>query len=405
MRSALLAFALGFLSSVLALGGDGPAVRNPSMTEGTTLPESWTELSQEEGKIAVARDSKQFKSAPASLRLHSLGGTARGQTAQILDAVEGETFTLGGSIRAEGRATAQLGVQCYSAEGKPLEFKLVGTALSGQGWRTVAASLNLPPGTRKLGLTLKLSGEGAVWLDDAFLTHGPMVADTPPSVPPSPAIPVKAAHAWTEAEGYYPEFPQAWRQKHESLVELTRHGDLDVIFLGDSLTQGWDKNLWAERFAPHRAGNFGIGGDGTPQLLWRLNHGELDGLSPRLVVLMVGINNTWPGFLPADTVRGIETVISRLVEKLPNTQILLLGILPAFEAANPLRPKLRRINSSLAKLDKGDHLRFLDLWDKFLEANGDLKREAYQEDKLHLTAAGYRLWADGMQPVFAEMVR
>ena len=213
------------------------------------------------------------------------------------------------------------------------------------------------------------------------------------------------ANAWSPAEGFYPQYPDAWRALHQRKLERAKKGGIEVLFLGDSLTLGWDEALWKERYQPLGAANFGIGGDGTPQLLWRIAHGELDGLAPKVVVLMAGINNTWPGYSTDDTIKGIETIVAAIRAKLPQTRIVLLGVLPIFDKDDGVRAKIKKINAGLARLDDGQTLRFLDFGEKLLTPDGALGEGLYQKDKLHLTPAAYRIYADALDPLLHDMLK
>jgi hypothetical protein len=134
---------------------------------------------------------------------------------------------------------------------------------------------------------------------------------------------------------------EKWVARHKGFVELAKAGNVDVLFLGDSITDGWRKGglaIWEERFAPLKAVNFGIGGDRTQHVLWRIENGELDGISPKVVVLMIGTNNT--GFEPdkttrrnteAETAEGVRAIVEHLRTKLPSAKILLLAIFPRGE--------------------------------------------------------------------------
>ncbi|HEY1122827.1 MAG TPA: GDSL-type esterase/lipase family protein, partial [Haloferula sp.] len=160
--------------------------------------------------------------------------------------------------------------------------------------------------------------------------------DAGPSGSDKPAVeakqaPQKAENAWSPAQGFYPDYPEAWMNFHCSFKEQASKGGVELLFIGDSLTMGWDKELWQVHYESRKAANFGVGGDGTPQLLWRLENGGFDGLQPKVVVLMIGINNVWPGYPAADTAKGIRTFVGKLREKMPSSKIVLMGMLPAFD--------------------------------------------------------------------------
>ena len=223
------------------------------------------------------------------------------------------------------------------------------------------------------------------------------------SPPPEKQDPV------TPERGYYKDYPQAWNQLHASFVARAAKGDIDVLFLGDSITQGWgnQKELWRKEFEPLKAANFGVGGDRTQQVLWRITHGEIDGLHPKVVVLMIGVNNIWPNDPPEQIGAGIKKIVATLREKLPATKVLLLGVLPAFKGAKEsIREKIRQINAVAEKLADGTNVRYLDMGPKFTEADGSLAPDKYyQPDFLHLRPEGYQDWADTMRPVLSDMLK
>ena len=156
--------------------------------------------------------------------------------------------------------------------------------------------------------------------------------------------------------------------------------------------------------------NYGIGGDSTRQVLWRLTHGLVDGLKPKLVVVKIGTNNLYDdqnSGSDEDIARGVEAVVQTLREKLPQTRVLLLGILP--RQNDWFCGRAQRINAIPRKLDDGKNVRFLDLWDSFYDSastdsNCRVKRELFNKDLLHLARKGYETWSDAMKPLFTEMM-
>ncbi len=201
-----------------------------------------------------------------------------------------------------------------------------------------------------------------------------------------------------------------WIGQHNAIVERTKKGGIDTVFFGDSITQGWDseaKDLFESRFAgPFKAVNYGIGGDATRQILWRLKHGAVDGLAPRLAVLMIGTNNLYDdanGGSDAEIAKGIETVVRALRFKLPKTKILLLAILP--RQNDWFCGRVRAINAIAAKLDDGKDVRFLDAGVHYLDAPGKVKAELFNKDLLHLSRKGYETLADAIEPAMRELAR
>jgi lysophospholipase L1-like esterase len=377
-------------------------IRNPSMTEGSDKPVGWADQWISAGKIAVSRDAAVFHSAPAALAVASVGGPAHAQAMQFIVGAPGQRLALHAWVRAEGKATAIFAVQSYTADWKGIAFKALGKALPGFDWQEAGGEVTLPPKTARFAVVLLLQGEGKAWLDDVEVgTEAGVAAPPAPQVEPPP----KAANAWSPAEGFWKDFPLAWRQTAQGQSDRAKQGGVNVVFLGDSLTQGWDKQLWQERYAPLGAVNFGIGGDGTPQVLWRLEHGILEGIRPKVVVLMIGINNTWPGYSAADSAKGIAAIVAATQQQQPQAKILLLGVLPIHGKLDAVRKIISELNAASAKLDDGRRVRFLDLGAQFVDSEGSLRFGFYQPDRLHLTPAAYRLWADAMDPLLQEMLR
>ena len=183
----------------------------------------------------------------------------------------------------------------------------------------------------------------------------------------------------------------------------------DVVFIGDSLTEDWRSigaEVWEARYARRGAVDFGVGGDRTDDVLWRIERGQLDGIAPRLVVLLVGTNDLGNGVSPAQTFEGIAACVRAIRARLPDARLLLLGLLPRGTGGpqTGMRRAVAAVNAALARLDDGRHLHFLDIGHAFLEADGTVRAELFELDKLHVTAAGYRAWADAMAATFDTLV-
>jgi lysophospholipase L1-like esterase len=210
------------------------------------------------------------------------------------------------------------------------------------------------------------------------------------------------------APGYFPKYPQAWLKFHKKYLQQTRKGKINIVFLGDSITQGWRKHkkLWQEEYGSRGAVNFGIGGDRTQQILWRIDHGLFDHMRPKLVVLNIGVNNLWgKSSNPVRIAAGIEKIVNVIHTKSPQTKILLLGIFPTGKQPNtPIRKRIRALNALVAKLDNGRTIRFLDIGSQFLEADGKISK-AVMPDYLHLSGKGYQIWATSIHDPFTQMLK
>lgn len=201
---------------------------------------------------------------------------------------------------------------------------------------------------------------------------------------------------------------EKWLKRHEGFVDEAKRGGVDVLFLGDSITDGWRKEgrfLWAEHFAPLQAANFGLDGDRTQHVLWRIQHGTLDGLAPKVVVLLIGTNNTGPERnTTAEAVEGVQAVVTAIHQKLPAAKLLVLAILPRAAKDSPHRAQINEINRALRPFVEGmPSARFLDIGEVFLSADGSLSTHL-MPDLLHPNEAGYALWAAAIKQPLADLL-
>ena len=205
-----------------------------------------------------------------------------------------------------------------------------------------------------------------------------------------------------------------WLQRHAGYVADARKGGVDLLFIGDSITDLWHDRgqaLWNQYFGKLHAANIGISGDRTQSVLWRLDHGEVTGLHPRAVVLMIGTNNTGierdgltPRNTPAEAAEGVIAVVDDLRQKLPEAQILLLAVFPRGHLPDdPSRLQVAAVNRILAGLDGTDHVHYLDIGPRFLAANG-LLNEDIMPDYLHPSAKGLEIWAQAIQAPLAALL-
>jgi lysophospholipase L1-like esterase len=234
----------------------------------------------------------------------------------------------------------------------------------------------------------------------------------------SPAAAVAASGARNTAIIPKPK-DGAWLKRHEGFVAEAKRGGIEVLFLGDSITDFWratnprrgGRAVWDREFAPLPAANFGIAGDRTQNVLWRIQHGELDGLAPKVVVLMIGTNNI--GFehdkktlrnTPAEAAAGVTAVVRELRRRLPRTKILLLGVFPKGDKPGGAgRANVAAVNRLIAGLDDGRQVRFLDIGASFLAPDGTLSADI-MADFGHPTLKGYELWAAAMKPLLRHLL-
>jgi lysophospholipase L1-like esterase len=230
---------------------------------------------------------------------------------------------------------------------------------------------------------------------------------------PGQEVPVPAAAPPACALGVAPrtaEYPwmsiARWKQMHADQVALAEKGDIDVMFVGDSITEGWPRDIWTERFGAFKPGNFGIGGDHTGNLLYRLQNAAIAGLKPKVVVLLIGTNNLGLcGEKPEQVFEGIKATVAALRKQYPSARILLNAVLPADETVRSARRRdIVALNKMVAGLGDGKQVVYRDYGPRFTGPDGTLSPEI-MPDFLHLSHQGYRLWADAMAPDIQKLLK
>jgi beta-glucosidase len=199
----------------------------------------------------------------------------------------------------------------------------------------------------------------------------------------------------------------AGRQK--AFLERAKDKGIQIVFLGDSITDFWQnrgKAVWEQFYAKHNAADFGVSGEHTEHTLGHIAGGILDGLHPKAVVIMIGTNNIGhiPDEKPEWTAAGIAKVVKTVHEKLPDAKVLLLGVFPREGKESRHRKQIEEINGIISKLDDGKRTRYLDLTAKFTDEKGEIPKDI-MPDGLHPNAAGYKIWAEAMQPLLDELMK
>jgi len=200
----------------------------------------------------------------------------------------------------------------------------------------------------------------------------------------------------------FPNLSIGFLPQHQAQVEIAKKGDIDVLFTGDSITDWWDserepyagKPVFDKYFGDWKVANFGIAGDTTQGLLYRLQNGEGEGFSPKVVMLLIGVNNTRTNS-PPEIAEGVGAVVLQLQENFPDAKILLLGLFPYQQAGAPIRRDIAYINNTISRLHDGEAVHYLDISDVFLDADGNIPRDV-MSDSLHPTTKGYELWAEAV---------
>jgi lysophospholipase L1-like esterase len=201
-----------------------------------------------------------------------------------------------------------------------------------------------------------------------------------------------------------------FRQKHQANLAVAKEGKAELLLLGDSITDFWrnergpfaGKQVLDKHFGQWKIANFGIAGDTTQGVLYRLLNGEGEGFSPRAVMLMIGTNNT--GRNTAEEIaEGIGAVVSLLRKCFPESRILLLGVFPRGAANDPVRQTIREINNTISKLDEGDTVKYLDIGAKFLNPDGNIPADV-MSDALHPSSKGYEIWAEAVANTLSKLM-
>ena len=233
-------------------------------------------------------------------------------------------------------------------------------------------------------------------------TAGPSTTAKPNPAPAKPTPkPRRAEDASTPAP------VNAGRQK--AFLERAKDKGIQLVFLGDSITDFWQnrgKAVWDEYYAKYDAADFGVSGEHTEHTLGHIAGGILDGLHPKAVVIMIGTNNI--GHIaderPEWTADGIKKIVKAVHEKLPDAKVLLLGVFPREGKESRHRKQIVEINAIISRLDDGKQTRYLDLTAKFTDANGEIPKDI-MPDGLHPNLAGYKIWAEAMQPLLGELMK
>jgi lysophospholipase L1-like esterase len=212
-----------------------------------------------------------------------------------------------------------------------------------------------------------------------------------------------------------------WRARHEAKLEELQGHHVDLIFLGDSITQDYEVSgppdwrdfapVWQRFYGARNAVNLGFNGDATSHLLWRIENGEVAGIAPKVAVILIGANNLgrlhWP---PEDTVAGIDAIVTQLRHRLPHTRLLLLGVLPSDRSAWATQSTLTINRTLAARYRRGGDVTYLDINPVFM-GNGTLNRDLFLDPlltppaaPLHPTAEGQALMAEAIEPTLAALL-
>lgn len=199
-----------------------------------------------------------------------------------------------------------------------------------------------------------------------------------------------------------------WTTRHEHALARVHQGGVELLLIGDSITERWDKEgrrIGDTYYGRRHAVNLGFSGDRTENVLWRLDHGEIERITPKLAIVMIGTNNTGVRHdPPEETAAGIRAILTTLRTRLPGTKVLLLGVFPRSATADdPLRRLNVNINDRLRTYADNQHVFFLDLSRNFIDERGHLAQDL-MPDYVHLSERGYQVWADGMEDMIRKLL-
>lgn len=301
-------------------------------------------------------------------------------------------------------------VGCGPGCERQVPYVVPGRAAEGRGWRRVVLPLSCFArdgddfGAVDRPFTLEGTGSGEVGLANVAFARGGEPNTACPDWRTVAVTPATLDESWS-LDWWLPRHRQKLLDK-ERMLAAGRAPQL--VFVGDSITQGWEKEgarVWQEHYARHDALNLGFGGDRTENVLWRLRNGEVDGIAPKVAVLMIGTNNAGlRGDFPASTVAGIRADVDELRRRLPRTRILLLAVFPRDAAADgPLRRINDEVNARLPALADARQVFFADINRAFLGPDGALSPEV-MPDLLHPNEAGYAIWARAMRPALERLL-
>jgi len=220
------------------------------------------------------------------------------------------------------------------------------------------------------------------------------------------ALPVAWSHSATDPA---PRGDQGWQDRQKLLNQRAAEAGerAQVVFIGDSITQGWEgagKEVWAKYYAHRNAVNLGIGGDRTQHVLWRLDNGNLTSLKPKAAVVMIGTNNSNGEDNTVEQIAdGVTAIVQKLRDKLPDTKVLLVAIFPRGENPQNQRGKLLQVNQILQKLGDNERVFFVDFGHKFVTADGLIPTEL-MPDYLHLTPKAYGIWAESIEGLLSHIL-
>jgi len=301
-------------------------------------------------------------------------------------------------------------IACGEGCERKVPYLRAARALQGKGWRHLAFSMRCFVreddnfGAVTQPFALDASGTGEVAVANVRVVRSGKPNATCPDYRTESVTPSTLDQSWS-IEWWIPRHEQKLAQIRQ-LAAAGKHSE--VIFIGDSITEGWEHSgqpVWDLYYAKYNALDLGFGGDHTENVLWRLQHGELDGISPKVAVMMIGTNNTGDRQEdPRTTAAGVRRLVDEVRQRLPATRILLLAVFPRDEKPDGrLRQINDRVNAIISGFGDGQKIFFLDIDPTLTNPDGTLSRDVFP-DLLHPNEKGYEIWATRMEPTLLKLL-
>jgi len=309
-------------------------------------------------------------------------------------------FDLDVTDLAQGAVKVRVG--CGDGCGRGVNLLGQGRAWAGKGWQHVALHMRcfVRDGADfsqvRLPFALEGNGSGSVSVANVRFTHQVQPGLACPDYRTESVTPAMLEESWS-VDWWLPRHQKKLEEKRQLVAAGTPP---QLVFIGDSITEGWEKSgsaVWQRHFSQYHALDLGFGGDRTENVLWRLQHGEIDGIAPKVAVVMIGTNNTGHrGEDPQTTAAGIQRLLDEIRQRLPSTKVLLLAIFPRGEQPDDAQRRLNeRVNAIISRFADGRDVVFLDIGKAFLDPSGRLSRDV-MPDLLHPDEKGYAIWQRAM---------
>jgi lysophospholipase L1-like esterase len=338
--------------------------------------------------------------------------TLRIESRQALDlrAFQGGMLEFDLDVADLAQGAVKVKVGCGEGCGRSVNLLDPGRAWAGKGWHHVALPMScfMRDGADfsqvKRPFALEGNGSGSVSVANVRFTRRARAGLACSDYRTESVTPAVLNESWA-VDWWLPRHQKKLEEKGQLVAAGTPP---EVVFIGDSITEGWEKSgsaVWQRHFTQYHALELGFGGDRTENVLWRLQHGEIDGIAPKVAVLMIGTNNT--GHRDEDsqtTAAGIKRLLDEIHQRLPATKVLLLAIFPRGEKPDDSQRRLNeRVNGIIAGYADGRDVVFLDIGKAFLDPDGRLSRDV-MPDLLHPDEKGYAIWQRAMDAQLQQLL-